>query len=251
VVELKECPRSGAEFDAVLSLSKLAKATVGFMPDSAFRERAQTGTLLIACVGGMVAGYVLYDLPRDEVRIRQLVTDTKHRGKGIARHLVEELADRHPTRRGIFLECRRDFEVNAIWPKLHFAPIHERRGRSLQGLPLTVWFRDFGHPNLFSALPDQDDRPVAAVDANIVIDLADAVQTTTSKALTAEWLLNAVHLGVTDQVLLEIDKQQDTPRIATSLHRIFCSCRHPTKSGYPYMRESAMRSTIPSDMTRI
>ena len=96
--------------------------------------------------------------------------------------------------------------------RLHFAPIHERRGRSLQGLPLTVWFRDFGHPNLFSALPDQDDRPVAAVDANIVIDLADAVQTTTSKALTAEWLLNAVHLGVTDQVLLEIDKQQDTDR---------------------------------------
>jgi rRNA-processing protein FCF1/GNAT superfamily N-acetyltransferase len=211
VVQVRECPDSGPEFEAVLRLSKLAKSTVGFMPDSAFRERAQTGTLLIAILDDVLVGYVLYDLPRDEVRIRQLVTDTAHRGEGTARLLVEELVGRHPSRRGIFLDCRRDFPVSAIWPKLHFAPVNERRGRSAEGLPLTVWFRDFGQPTLFSAATGDSDRPIAVVDTNVVIDLANGFETT-SRALGAEWLQNAVQLAITEQVLLEIDQQEDSQK---------------------------------------
>lgn len=209
VVEVIESPESGPLFDSVLRLSKLAKATVGFMPDSGFRDRAEKGTLLVARQNDVVVGYLLYDLPRDEVRIRQLVTKPEMRGQGIARSLIDELVGRHPSRRGVVLECRRDYEVNKVWPKLHFTPVEERRGRSRAGLPLTVWVRDFGHPTLFSVVADNDTRPVAALDANIVIDVANEV-TSTLEVLQASWLQNSVRFAVTDQVLVEIDRQEDS-----------------------------------------
>ena len=65
--EIIDCPADGPLFAAVLSLSKLAKSTVGFMPDAAFRDRAERGTLLLATSDDHLTGYVLYDLPRDEV----------------------------------------------------------------------------------------------------------------------------------------------------------------------------------------
>lgn len=203
---LADCPPDGPAMQAVLALSKRAKATVGFMPDAAFVDRAERGTLLVAEREDTVVAYVLYDLPRDEVRIRQLVTGQQVSGQGIARLLVDELQRRHPTRRGIFLECRRDFPANGMWPKLHFTPLAERPGKAR--LPLTTWFRDFGHPTLFTANIGPAELPVAALDANIVIDLADGVPTT-SECLRAPWIANAVQLAVTEQVYVEIDRQAD------------------------------------------
>jgi len=98
--------------------------------------------------------------------------------------------------------------------------VEERRGRNNEGLPLTIWLRDFGHPTLFSILPDQTARPIAALDVNIVIDLA-AGASTTSDRLTAEWMRNAVLLAVTDEVLLEIDTQQDV--LLRKRHRRYAS----------------------------
>lgn len=138
MLDVIECPESGPLFESVLRLSKLARATVGFMPDSAFRDRAVRGTLLLAMSRDLVVGYLVYDLPRDEVRIRQLVTDPAARGTGAARLLVDEVANRHSGRRGIVLECRRDFPANAMWPKLQFVPEAERPGRGSQGRRLTI-----------------------------------------------------------------------------------------------------------------
>lgn len=202
------CPAEGEWFGQVLQLSKLAKTTVGFLPDTAFRDRAERDTLLVAVERDRVLAYVLYDLPRDEVRIRQLVTSPEHVGRGLARRLVAELHARHPARQGIFLECRRDFPVSRMWPKLGFVPIEERTGRSYAGLPLTIWFRDFGHPNLLTLLAEPGERPIAAFDTNIVIDLSDNV-TTTAERLNSEWIMNTIRVGLTDHVLLEVDAHGD------------------------------------------
>lgn len=207
-IEVVECPEDGNEFDAVLALSKLAKATVGFLPDSALRDRAGRGTLLIARTTDSVLGYVLYDLPRDEVRLRQLVTHPGKRKLGVARLLVEELVRRHSGRRGIVLECRRDYAVSAVWPVLRFVPIEERPGRSQDRLPLTIWYRDFGHPNLLTLTATDFEQPIAALDTNIVIDLA-AGANSNAEAMSVEWIRNAVRTAVTDQVFIELDTQAD------------------------------------------
>lgn len=243
--DVVECPNDGPLFASVLTLSKLAKGTVGFMPDAAFRQRAERGTLLLAMSDGSVAGFVLYDLPRDEVRIRQLVTSRDVLHQGVARRLVEELVARHPARRGIVLECRRDFPVSAMWPRLDFAPVEERPGHNRRGLPLTTWFRDFGHPTLFSVQPDESDPPLAALDSNIVIDLADGASTT-SERLRSDWIQNGVRFAVTDQVLLEIDEQSD-PAVRQQHRRAAAS--HRRLHSEPARRRDLLeqlRRTVPN-----
>ena len=209
-VEVRPVSLDGSELSSVLRLLKKAKDTVGFLPDSAVRDRATRGTLLVADVDGEVAGYVLYDLPRNEVRIRQLVVSPAHRRLGISRHLVDELVALHPTRRGIFLQCRRDFEASKVWPQLGFIPLGERAGRGHHRKPLTTWFRDFGVPDLLSALAELDSRPVAALDVNIVIDLADQVAGP-AHHLGEDWIAGAVRLTITDHVLVELERSEAEP----------------------------------------
>lgn len=77
--------------EQVISLAKKNKRTLGFLPNQGFLDRAKAGTLLCDLDGGIVRGYVLYDLPRDEVRIVHLCVGQGYRGKGIARALVDAL----------------------------------------------------------------------------------------------------------------------------------------------------------------
>lgn len=226
-VAIRECTPDGPEFRAVLLLLKRAKQTVGFLPDSAVRDRAERGTLLIAADGDAVVGYVLYDLPRNDVRIVQLVVAEFARRAGIGRLLVEEVAKRNPSRYGIGLVCRRDFSASHVWPRLGFSPLSERSGRGADGMPLTVWWRDFGHPTLFSSLGNDDERPVAALDANVVIDLSDRADTT-SRYLSADWVSAACRLAVTDEVYVELE-HHDQPGVrvrhktyAGGLEQLFC-----------------------------
>lgn len=83
------------------------------------------------------------------------------------------------------------------------------------------WFRSFGHPTVFSiANDDGSSQPIAALDVNVVIDLAEGDRPT-SERLTADWTRSAVRLAITDQVLLEVDDQSD--EVLRSRHRRFAS----------------------------
>lgn len=207
-VVVESCSIEGDDFAAVLRLLKGAKATVGFLPDAAVRDRAIRGTLLVAWCGGEVVGYLLYDLPRNDIRIGQLVVDRDRQGSGVARLLVEHVFRLHGNRRSAFLECRRDFAASRVWPKLGFIPVGERPGRSAAGKRLTIWRRDFGWPDLFTALAEADPRPIAALDANVVIDLADGSDSPAQR-LKDDWVVGAVRLTTTDETFVEIDRHQD------------------------------------------
>ncbi len=190
-------------------MAKQARGTVGFLTDAAFGDRAEQGTLLAALVDGEVAGYVLYDLPRDEIRIVHLVVAPSRRGLGIARALVDQVAKDHAERRGIFLHCRNDFDADTLWPKLDFEPVGERPGRSVDGKPLTRWYRSFGQPDLFTYLHEDDTRPVATMDACVFFDLVAQRPTPIAQALRADWLGEHVRLAVTGHLGHEIHRGED------------------------------------------
>lgn len=193
-----------AEFASVLALGRQAKATVGFLPDAAFTQRARQGTLIASLVDGAVRAYVLFDLPRDEIRIVQLVVAASSRGQGLTRVLVDGIASEYPHRRGIFLTCRNDFPADSLWPKLDFIPVGERPGRNLEGKPLTRWFRSFGQPDLFTALHEEDTRPIAMMDACVFFDVVAGRPRPVAQQLHADWLVEHVRFAVTDHLLVEI-----------------------------------------------
>lgn len=165
--------------------------------------------MLAALVDDDVAAYLLYDLPRDEIRIVHLVVAPTYQGHGIARALVERVADDHGERRGIFLHCRNDFAADSLWPKLDFEPLGERPGRSFDGKPLTRWYRSFGQPDLFTYLHEDDARPVATMDACVFFDLVAPRPKPIAKQLQADWLGEHVRLAVTGHLLQEIHRGKD------------------------------------------
>lgn len=201
--------------DAVLTLAAKHRSTLGFLPDQAFTERAAAGTLIVAVADGQVAGYALYDLPQHHVALRQLCVAPSHRSQGIASRLVDEVADRHPDRRGIRLRCRNDYAANDMWPRLDFEALHESPGRSVDGHPLTTWWRDFGHPTLFTQSLTDDDRISAAMDTNIVIDLMeDREGSAESAGLLADWVLDHARLFITKEVRNELHSSGDVDKRA-------------------------------------
>ena len=192
----------------VLELLKQAKSTVGFLPNEAVEQRIRKGTLLVAVANDEIIGYLLYDLPADTVTIRQLVVARHARNAGTGRALVEELAHRyHTLRRGIRLTCRRDYEANNVWYRLGFSPRGERRGRGKGARLLTLWWRSFGQPDLFSLAREDDDRPVAALDTNLLIRGADGAPEVTEHLL-ADWVRAEVVFGFVDYSLVEINRHE-------------------------------------------
>ncbi len=211
-VAIVDVEAGGAVFDSVLTLWRLHRKWLGFLPTQGFTDRAEKGTLLAAVRGSSVVGYVLYDLPRDRVKVIHLCVAEAQRGAGIARALIDEVSHRHRDRRGMQLACRRDYPANAAWPHLGFVPRQERPGRNDAGLPLTIWFRDHGHRDLFTFTPESDsgDRLAVVLDHNVVIDLlSKRDESSESVHLQDPWLTEYIVLCITDEVEQEINKCED------------------------------------------
>jgi GNAT superfamily N-acetyltransferase len=193
----------------VIQLGGRHKAQLGFMPDTAFTDRAARGTLLAAIEpDGTLAGYALYDLPRQHVRLIHLCVNPTLRRGGVARQLVKTLSRKHPARTGIQVKCRRDFSAHNLWPRLGFTPRGDVAGRNFDGLPLTVWWLDHGHPDLFSYDPSSSDRLIVALDMNTFLDLygqPGRVGSDETLALRSDWLSDQVEIVATPQLAVELD----------------------------------------------
>jgi predicted nucleic acid-binding protein/GNAT superfamily N-acetyltransferase len=196
----------------VLALYKTHARTLGFMPQGAFEDRAASGTLLVATETDDIHGYVLYDLPSRHVAVRHLCVRQSLRNKGVARLLIDELAQRHPERRGILLSCRNDFPAASLWSRLDFEPLTEVQGRSREGHLLTRWWRDFGHPTLFTVDAETlGSVMTAALDTDVFLDLSsDEVRPSESQHLLDDWVSEQVELFITKEIWIEV--QESTRR---------------------------------------
>jgi len=193
---------------ALIDMGDDARNTLGQLPHAAYRESAEQGRLLAAVPldGGTPLGYALFRLPRSEVALTHLCVRPDARNRGIARRLVEEISRLHGGRLGIRAKCRDDYGLEPAWTGLGFQRRGRAVGRGKDRAPMTVWWRDHGHPDLFTTY----DQPVelrAAIDLNVLRDLA-APQDRGNRSdfLLSDELVGRLELVVTSGMRAEIDR---------------------------------------------
>lgn len=205
-------------------LMKRHSKTLGFLPEQALREHLERGNVLGAVTTeGLLSGYLLYANYPDRFRIVHLCVDENFKRQGIAKKLVECLKGTATTQKSIQLYCRRDYPAHAMWPKLGFIPLDEKRGRSIAGHSLTFWCLSLAPDEQLSLFQAKlsDNTLDVCIDAQIFFDLyaLDNDASIPSKALTSDFLVNTIELCITEELFVEIDRAEDSDRRKFSRNR--------------------------------
>lgn len=101
-----------------------------------------------------------------------------------------------------------------MWSQLGFRQRTEVKGRSHEGHPLTVWWHDLEHPDLFTRL-DTQSLIEAAIDLNILRDLgSDATrrEAQESHALVADHVIDRLALVSTPTLAQEVATPEDSQK---------------------------------------
>ena len=203
------------DVDAVDRLMKANSATLGFLPREALRDYLGKGWVLGAKRGdGSLMAYILFANRRTrDVRVAHLCVDREFRGRGLASQLMERLATESRSRGLLSLElhCRRDFDANAAWERLGFIPWGEKPGRASSGKTLTLWRRELARSDQMNlAIEDAGHGEIDVVmDAQVLFDLGAPTDDQTavpSKAFLSDFLDDEVNLQITDEMLVEIGR---------------------------------------------
>ena len=200
---------------AVISLAKKHKQTLGFLPDAAFAGAAEAGNLVLARQDGVLVGYSLYRVTRSTIKLTHVCVDTAARGQKLGQALISHVIAAHPGAQAVSARCRRDYGLNSFWAAAGLSPSAEIAGRNAKGLPLTLWRRELGTPDLLSFAVLDSDLPLAVLDSNVVIDLNASQKVlrpnrVESQALMADWLADEVTFAVSIQLNHELDANDDS-----------------------------------------
>lgn len=221
-MKLETIDHNSPHLDRVKALGKANAATLGFLPEGAFDEHAERRNIIVAAdAKSKCIGYCLYRITGRQATIAHLCVDSSHRKQGVARALVNYLKDiTKDDLRGISLKCRRDYEASLVWPRFGFVAKRELPGRGKDRKPLTLWWFDHNHPNLFteSDVETLKDKVCVTLDANVFFDLSDPSRPgyEESSALLADWLPGSLELCVTDEIYNEIERGECDSRRVTS-----------------------------------
>ena len=198
--------------------------TVGFLPREALRDYIDKESVLGAKTDdGQIVGYLLYAAYPNRFRIAQLCVSEDFRGQGIAKKLVDHLKATATTQKVIKLHCRRDFPAHKMWSKLGFVPLDETPGRSAERYPLTLWCLTLATDDQLSVfqVSTSDETLDVIIDANIFFDFyePDSNKIRPSKTLLSDFLVDTLNLWVTDELLVEIDRNTDANQRSISRQR--------------------------------
>ena len=217
-----------ADLGAVDKLMKRYGQTLGFLPRGALQsylEEEKGGVLGAKTEAGQLIGYLLYAVNSSYFRITHLCILEEYRGQGIAKRLVNDLKESATTQRAIKLNCRRDFPANTLWPKLGFVALDEKPSRSGAGYFLTSWQLTLAmgaqlELELFQAKTSSEVLDVI-IDAHIFFDFdePDIDKTIPSKVLLSDFLVDSLDIWITDELLNEINRQDDSQKRKKSRDR--------------------------------
>ncbi len=206
-----------ADLEAVDELMKRHRQTLGFLPIGALQsylKKEKGGVLGAKTDAGQLVGYLLYAANPNYFRITHLCVLEEYQRQGVAKRLVDNLKESADTQKTIKLNCRRDFPANTLWPKLGFVTLGEKPSRSGNGRSLVIWqltLASVSQLELFQAKTSSETLDII-IDAHIFFDFdePDTDKTMPSKALLSDFLVDSLDLWITNELLNEINRQDDT-----------------------------------------
>lgn len=206
--------KSTAFLPEIKKLWRRHSAKLGFFPEGAFEDHCTRGQILAAhSEKNELLGYLLFRYSRGETVIVHLCVRSAFRSAGIAKLLVNKLKDISSNARGIGLKCRRDYGLDGFWSALGFIAINETQGKGKDAAPLTIWWMDFGHPDLLTTAAKDHliDKTCLVIDANVFYGIySDEKEDEESKSLVADWLPENIELCLTDEIFNEINRRGST-----------------------------------------
>ena len=229
-----------AMIERAVELGNTAKKTLGLFPREAYFEYAAKRCLLAATRDGELVGYALFRLPRNEVTLVHLCVDKTLRQKGVAQLLVDEVSRRHRARLGVRAKCRDSYaDIQRVWRGLGFKHLGRARGRGEDKAPMTVWWLDHGHANLFTPVEEPTELAVA-IDVNILMDLhtrRNHPQAERSQVLLAPDVADRIEMVVPHGLERDLDRHSAESR--SRLADVAARYRRP--SGRPKQAEELHR----------
>lgn len=217
-----EVPTSGSLLSRqVVALGESQKKLLGVLPYAAWDEAFAKGGVLARVEADQLLGYALFRLPRQEVVLVHLCVAPEFRKRAVARTLVDELSRLHGDRTGIRVKCRRDYAANDVWPRLGFTPLGNAPGRSDDAALLTLWWKDHGHPTLFSWSGASPGTLPVLVDANVFIDIHGEDQSPESRNSRAliERILHRIQVLVAPETRTEVNRSTEAEQRRRLLDR--------------------------------
>ncbi|MHB9071728.1 MAG: GNAT family N-acetyltransferase [Sedimentisphaerales bacterium] len=182
---------------------------LGFFPKGAFEEHKNKKLIIIAVdENDCCQGYLLYRVTKNKAAITHLCIDSRSRGRGIAKNLVEFLIQQTKHTAGIILKCREDYFDAHIWEKFGFTYLAHSAGRGKEPKKLITWWRGNGEPDLFTATAKKlkQEKISAVIDANILFGFDELINKNNSPTLLLKesWLDDNVELFITPEIYNEI-----------------------------------------------
>lgn len=211
---------SELDWPEVVQLGNQFKKYLGLYPEKAILKSIHDSNVLGAFADNRLIGYTLFDLPYSDIRLVHLCVHEEFRGRGVARMLTDSIQERYGDREGIRLKCRRDFPAHDVWPGLGFRAQSLTSGRGRDQAEMTVWWRSFGHPDLFAAAREVGARVQAVLDTNVVLDIVLGRDPLTKEYCDAPALDGEVLYCITRSVqneLVQIPDAADRQSVMASL----------------------------------
>ncbi len=204
---------------AAIALADHGKGTLGYLPHAVYEEAATRGELIVAKdLSQDTIGFALFELTTRWIRLKQLYVDPRIRRRGVAGQLVDWISHNHHDRAGILVWCRLDYNLGPMWLSLGFRRGGEKRGRGKEPRVLVSWWRDHGHPALFTH-GHEGAIVRASIDLNFIRDLVDDRRPDRVESLAIEGDQFADRLDLVRTTALDLEVESMTGDIGNLCRR--------------------------------
>ena len=172
--------------DRVAEEADKHRESFGFLPKTAYEENARNGRLWVAVDNNNTyCGHLLRGGRHPVMKVGQLLVHPNHRGKGLAKMLVNEMEEHGNNQhyRSITARVAADLPANKFWQQQRFSVIQQQPGSQQRDRIINIYNKDLNLPGLFDFDDEQSHHDLTlhpapllrpdtyALDINVLIDL--------------------------------------------------------------------------------